>query len=308
MPPVRWSAASIALFALMVLAWAGNYLFVRLGELFAAPLWLAALRAGVGAAGVGVFLWLRPPAGDFSNRDRRDALLLGIPNTAVFLALWFVAATAIPPGETAVVVYTFPLWVALFTPGVLGSRLGRGHWAAVAVGFAGVVLVSQPWAQGSGHLPLVPVVELLAAAISWAAATVAFQARFRPDALARANGYQLLGGAVALLAFSLVVAPREVPVSPAPALWISVAWLGVFGTAFAYGVWFYLLGSVHASSLSAYAFLVPLAALGLSVVLEGERLDAAQALGVGLVLVGVYLVGRRPIEHPGLTGPEPAGT
>ena len=293
----RWSVGSTVLFALMVLAWAGNYLFVRVGEAYTGPLWLATLRASVGAAGVGAFLLVRSSSPALSPADRRDALLLGIPNTAIFLGLWFTAAPAIPPGETSVVVYTFPLWVALFSPSVLGSGLGRAHWGAVATGFTGVVLVSQPWATGGARLPILPVVELLLAALSWALATVLFQRRFPPSALPRANGYQLLGGAVVLLAASVVLGSVGTP-SAAPALWVSVAWLGLFGTAFAYGVWFFLLGSTHASALSAYAFLVPLTALALSVVLEGERLDVVQAGGVGCVLLGVYLVGRNPLSHP----------
>jgi drug/metabolite transporter (DMT)-like permease len=292
----EWGAGSSTLFALMVLAWAGNYLFVRIGEAYVAPLWLAALRAGVGAAGVGAYLAVRPRTGTFSWADRRDALLLGVPNTAVFLGLWFIAAPAVPPGQTAVIVYTYPLWVAVFSPSVLGGRLGRWQWGAVALGFAGVVLVSQPWASGSARPPIVPLAELLLAAVCWAATTVTFQRRFAPTALAQANGYQLLGGATALIAASFLLRSAVVP-SAAPALWISVVWLGLFGTAFAYGVWFFLLGSVHASVLSTYSFLVPLVALVLSVAFEGERLEAIQVAGVALVLMGIYVVGRHPLSR-----------
>jgi drug/metabolite transporter (DMT)-like permease len=293
----RRNLLSVLLFGFMVLAWAGNYLFVREGEQFVSPLWLATFRAATGVAGVAALAVLRPPQGRFGGRDRRDALLLGIPNTAVFLGLWFVAAPAVPPGQTAVIVYTFPLWVALLSPGVLGGRLGAAHWAAVGLGFAGVVLVSQPWVTGSRHVPFDQLGELLGAAVSWAGATVLFQRRFAPEALGQANLYQLLGGAVVLGLASLVITGPP-HVVPSPDLWISVAWLGLFGTAFAYGVWFFLLRSVHASSLSAYAFLVPLIAIALSVGLEHEQLSAIQVVGAGLVLLGVYLVGRSPLALP----------
>lgn len=293
-----WGAGSLALFALMVLAWAGNYLFVRVGEGYVTPLWLATLRAGVGAAGARAYLSVRSPTAPFSWRDRRDALFLGLPNTAVFLGLWFTAAPLVPPGQTAVIVYTFPLWVTAFSPWALRTPVRPAQWAAVAVGFAGVFLVSQPWASGSGHLPTVPLVELLAAAISWAGATVAFQRRFAPPELAQANGYQLLGGTVGLLAATVALGGAGAPTTDALGLWVSVLWLGLFGTAFAYGVWFFLLGSVHASALSTYAFLVPLTALSLSAAIEGERIDLVQGVGVALVLLGIYLVGRAAPLHP----------
>jgi drug/metabolite transporter (DMT)-like permease len=302
-PRSGWSAGAVGLFAVMVIAWAGNYLFVRVGEAYVAPLWLASLRAGIGALGVGAYLALRRPEGAFARADMRDALLLGIPNTAVFLGLWFVAAPAVAPGETAVIVYTFPLWVAVFAPGLLGSHLGRRHGYAVGLGFVGVVLVSQPWNASVRGADLVPFVELLAAAVSWAIATLLFQRRFAPEKLARANGYQLLGGAVVLLAVSLLTGQAGTPLA-SPDLWIAALWLGLLGTAFAYGVWFHLLRSVHASALSAYSFLVPLTALGLSAIFEGERLGPLQLVGVLLVVLGIYLVGTNPLS--GRTGRGPA--
>lgn len=297
MPARPGTVPTAFLFGLMVLAWGGNYLFVRVGEGYVPPLWLATLRAGLGTVALGAYLTLRPPKVPFSRADRRDALLLGIPNTAIFLGLWFVAAAQVPPGQAAVLVYTFPLWVALLSPWVLGGRVGPGRWLGIVLGFLGVVLLSQPWATGGQRPPTEAVVELLLAAVSWASATVAFQKRFSPASLPLANGYQLLGGATALLATSAALHEVSGPVA-APALWVSVAWLGLFGTAFAYGVWFFLLRSVPAPSLSAYAFLVPLTALLLSAVFEGERLDWAQLGGVVLVLLGVYRVGRVSAQLP----------
>lgn len=292
-----WSVGTAGLFVLMVFAWGGNYLFVRLGEEYVAPLWLATLRAALGAAAVGGFLLLRPAGSPLSPRDRRDAVLLGVPNTGLFLALWFVAAPSVAPGVTSVVIYTFPLWVALFAPSILGSRLGRWHWSAIGVGFAGVILVSQPWTSAPSPTFYRPLAELLAAAVCWAGATVAFQRRFAPEALPRANAYQLLGGAITLAALSLGFGDAAVP-GLDPALWAAILWLSLFGTAFAYGVWFFLLRTVHASTLSGFSFLVPLVALTLSAVFDGETLTLPQALGVVLVLTGIYLVGSHPLSNP----------
>lgn len=304
------AVGTATLFALMLLSWSGNYPFARVGLEGATPLWLAAMRAGVGAIVVGTFLLGTGKARSLSGRDRRDALLLGLPNTAAFLALWFVAAQVVAPGEAAVVIYTFPLWVALFSVPVLGRRLGAAHWGAVAAGFSGVVLVSEPWAASTLGVPVVPFAELLAAAVSWAGATVLFQRRYRPEQLATANGFQLVGGALTLLVLAVAVDATTLP-SPSVSLGVSVLWLGGFGTAFAYIVWFGLLGREQAATLSAYTFLVPLGALGLGAVFLGETVDAIQAAGIALVLLGVYGIaraGRRrlpPDAYGGLRKPRP---
>jgi drug/metabolite transporter (DMT)-like permease len=246
--------------------------------------------------GIGAFLLARPGPSRLDRRGRRDALLLGLPNTALFFGLWFVAAGQILPGEAAVIVYTFPLWVALLSS--LGRHAPRPMPAtllAVALGFAGVVLLSEPWTSGLAGLPPVAVTELLAGALSWAVGTVLVQRRFAGPELSEVNGFQLAGGAAALLIASAVFEPNQLPhVSWALAgTWL---WLGLIGTSFAYGAWFWLLGRIPATRLSAYAFLVPVVALLASSVVFSERLAPVQLLGVGLVLVCLYAVGRSSSE------------
>lgn len=286
-----WTPRSVGLLAFTILAWGTNYLFVRVGLDYTDPLWLAALRAATGVACLGVFgLVVRSPR-TLSRRERTLALLVGVPNTAGLLGFWFLAAAQVPPGQTAVVVYTYPLWVALLSIPLLSYRLAPVQWGAIAAGFAGIVLVSEPWAAGAGRIPPIPLAELLAAAASWSIATVLVQRRFRPESMVEVNGYQMLGGAVVLFAAALAVEPH-VRIPLAPGLWISVAWMGAYGTAFAYAVWFYLLGRIPAATLSAYAFLVPVVALAASAVFLGERLDATQALGVAVVLASIYAIAR----------------
>lgn len=299
-------------FVAVVTIWGFNYLFVRAGLALVAPLWLALLRAGLGAIGTSVFLWPRAGARGLDRRGRIDALLLGAPNTAIFFALWFTAAEQVPPGETAVIVYTFPLWVAVLAGPVLGDRLGPLHWAAVGAGFVGVALISQPW-SGGGSLRVVPFLELVAGSISWAIGTVGMQWRFPAGQLQEANAYQLLGGTLGLVALVLLFEPRSVPV-PSPALLADALWLGLLGTSVAYSIWFFLLGRMPAATLSAFTFLVPLVALAASAVIYGERLDLVQAAGVALVLAGIFLIGRRVRanrargggrSHPGRPDPGP---
>ena len=289
---------SLVLFLTMATAWGVNYLFVVIGLNYATPLWLATLRAALGAAGVFVYLLLVQHRSVLSRRDRIDAMLLGIPNTAVFLGLWFVAASQVPAGETAIVIYTFPLWVALLSPWALAQPLTARHWASVSIGFLGVVLISQPWALGAGAVSPVALLELLGAAVSWAVGTVLFQRRFHGGLEMReSNLYQLAGGFLALLVATLAIDPTTLP-QPSTSLLASVLWIGVFGTAYAYAAWYFLLARVHAATLSAYTFLVPLIALIAAAIFFGERFTFAEVAGMGLVLVSIYGIGTAKSPPP----------
>jgi len=287
----RWAVQTWGLFALMVLAWGFNYPLVSVGLESASPLWLATLRTGIGLAGTMVLVTVAHGWGTLNNRDRRDALLLGIPNTAGLFGFWFVAARSVPPGIASVVIYTFPLWVALLSAPVLGRPLGRIAWAAIATGFFGVALISQAWTLVGTGLSVVPILELLAAALSWAVGTVLFQRRFRATQALSGCAYQLAGGFTALVLATLVVGAEPLP-RPTPDLIGAALWLGLVGTTVAYAIWFTLLGRTPAARISAYLFLVPIVALVASITLLGERLVWVQVIGGVLVLIAIYGVGR----------------
>jgi len=300
----RWSNRTWTLFALMVLAWGFNYLFVVVGLRSAGPVWLATFRVGIGLAGMLVLVTLARGWGTLDPRGRRDAMLLGIPNTTLFFGLWFVAARSVPPGIASVVIYSFPFWVALLSAPVLGRPIGRTAWLAIVTGFAGVALISQSWTLLGPHLSIWPIVELLAASVSWAAGTVLFQRRFQAPEILSASAYQLAGGFLGLLLILVATGVEPIP-RFTPDFIASVLWLGLIGTAVAYAIWFTLLGHTPAARISAYLFLVPLVALTASVVLLGERLAWAQVAGVGLVLAAIYGIGRARLDSSAPDGPPP---
>jgi drug/metabolite transporter (DMT)-like permease len=293
----RWSTVTWLLFALMVLAWGFNYPLVAVGLASASPLWLATLRAGVGLAGVIVLVSVAHGWGTLDAQGRRDAILLGIPNTAGLFGFWFVAAQSVPPGVASVVIYTFPLWVALLSAPALGKPLRRAAWVAIATGFVGVALISQGWRLLGPGVSILPILELLTAALSWAFGTVLFQRRFRREQALSACAYQIGGGFVTLGLATILLGFEPVP-SPTPELIGATLWLGLVGTTVAYAIWFTLLGRTAAARISAYLFLVPIVALVASVVLLGERLVWVQVAGVGLVLLAIVGIGRTRLEPP----------
>ena len=207
------------------------------------------------------------------------------------------------PGIAAVVIYTFPLWVALLSRPILGHHLGPRHWGSIVLGFTGVALISQ-----IGHAPGAPgvfvpaILALLAAAVAWAFGTVLIQRRFPPEQMLEASEFQLIGGTVTLFLATLLFIPIPLP-RVTPDLVASVLWMGVLGTAAAYAIWFTLLGRTRAATLSAYVFLVPVVALVASVALLGERLSILQIAGVGLVLLSIYGIGRARWSETTSEGP-----
>ncbi len=73
MASTSWSLQTRLLFLLLVTFWGMNYLFVKIGLEYASPLWLAALRAGVGALATIPIVWTFRGWGHLDQRARRDS-------------------------------------------------------------------------------------------------------------------------------------------------------------------------------------------------------------------------------------------
>jgi drug/metabolite transporter (DMT)-like permease len=300
-----WSLRGL-LFALAVV-WGLNFLVIKIGLSEATPLWLSFLRAAVGAGATVALVTPFHAWGQLGGRGRRDAMLIGIPQTTGMYLLLFLGTDQVAPGFASVLLLTMPVWTALLSPAILGHRLTPGLSAAVGVGFAGVVLFSEPWSGFRDGAGAVAILELLGAAVSWAIGTVLLQRRFAAPQMLEANAFQLAGGAVGLGVLALIFGRGSAP-APSLNLVLILAWLGILGTAVGYTIWAYLLGRTQATTLSAYIFLAPLVALVASALLLGERVDLVQGSGAALVLASVYYVGRShgvPDRGPRRTAKDP---
>lgn len=66
--------------------------------------------------------------------------------------LWFAALAMIPLAQLFAMEFSYPLWVALAAPFVLGEAMTRHKAMAVLLGFIGILIVTQPWAAGGLEL------------------------------------------------------------------------------------------------------------------------------------------------------------
>lgn len=60
----------------------------------------------------------------------------------------FAALGSLPLTTTAAIFFSSPLWVCLLSIPLLGEEVGPRRWAAMFVGFLGVLVVTRPWAGG----------------------------------------------------------------------------------------------------------------------------------------------------------------
>jgi len=111
------------------------------------------------------------------------------------------------------------------------------------------------------------------------------------------TGWSMLVGALILHAVSL--GAGELPGSnvTTPTAVGSVLYLGVFSTAFAFLIFFYILGTYGAFEASLVSYLVPIVATLVGVFVLGETINLLTIFGFGLVALGFTLLKRETIAE-----------
>ncbi|MGD1856046.1 MAG: DMT family transporter [Leptolyngbyaceae cyanobacterium] len=133
---------------------------------------------------------------------------------------------------------------------------------------------------------------MLLAALSMAIGTVMITYVSRHVDSVVATGWHMIFGGLPLLGLSAYTEVHQWQ-GVTPSGWLAIAYSTIFGSALAYGIFFYLAARGNLTSLSALTFLTPVFALTFSTSLLAENLTTVQWTGVGFTLISIYLVNQR---------------
>jgi drug/metabolite transporter (DMT)-like permease len=278
------------------LVWGTTYLAIRIALESIPPLLMAAMRYTAAGAVLALILRSRgerlpgPPA--WPSLVLLGMLLLGLGNGGV---VW--AEQTVPSGMTAVLVATSPFWLTGIDVTFGGEPLTARRWLGLAIGFAGIVALVWPELQlGDRHAFLVGLTASQIACVGWAVGSLYARRRGRGHAreenvLATA-AYEMLFGGLALFAAAAV--HREYGhLAFTPRSAGALAYLIVFGAVIGFTAYAYALKHLPVATVSLYAYINPVIAVVLGVLILHEPFGLRDVIAAAVVFVGVALVRQR---------------
>lgn len=117
---------------------------------------VAALRYTIGAAGLGVLLFVTEGKGGFALPRPKVQLMRGAA-VAVATILFFSSIFLMPLAEATAISFTAPMITALLSAIFLKERTTAATWIASLVAFAGVLIILRPNIAELGWVALMPV-------------------------------------------------------------------------------------------------------------------------------------------------------
>ncbi|GAB4323983.1 MAG: DMT family transporter [Candidatus Zixiibacteriota bacterium] len=293
------------LVATLCFVWGATWVAIKIGLEGAPPFYSAAFRfmtAAVVLAAMTAFG--RKPL----LRDRRVlgwTLLSGVFMYFGSYAVVYYAEQFIAAGLAAIIFATFPFFVAIGAHFHLqGERLNWLKMVGLIVGFSGVVVIfggglSVPdpdvwWAMGL----------MLLSPLFSAVASIIVKRHLTHENPVSLNFLQMLVGVAVLMPFAMInedighVAWNATTVG-------TVLFLGIFGSAYTFVVYFHLLKTVEASRLALIAFATPVVASLLGWLVLDERLRWTSIVGAILVFVGIWIVNILAVRRAVRSAPQP---
>ncbi len=273
---------------LFVVLWATGFIGARYAMPWAEPFTFLAARFIIAFALLALLLVAmrtRPT----NRRGAMHAMIAGALMHGVYLGgVFWAIHRGMPAGLSALIVGLQPLITAVMAGLFLGEKILPRHWAGLATGFVGVVIVLWPklGALGGG-VTAATLAASIVSVIGMSAGTI-WQKRFGAASdLVGGTLWQYLGGAILMTLASFAFETRTVTINGE--LIFAMVWLVLV---LSIGAIFLLMVMIREGEMSKVAslfYLVPAVTAVIAWLLFGESLSLVQIAGMAVATLGVGL-------------------
>lgn len=295
----------LALFALCTSIWGTTWYAITFQLAALAPELAVALRFT--CAGLIILAWCfwRGVPLRYSRRQHAQIAILGLTNYSISYVLIYHAEQHIVSGLVAVGYAATPLINLLIARLMLGTPMSARVALGGSLGVAGIVLIFWPEiaAMQGNHWILIGAAQTVIAVLISCYGNV-WVGKLHAEGIAGWGPLafsMLWGGLISFGAVLVTGVPLTIEFSPA--FWASFLYLAVFGSVFAFGAFFALIGRLGAARAGYVGVMSPVIALLVSVAFEGYDWRATTVAGVLLAVAGNVFALWNPRRRAGAAAP-----
>jgi drug/metabolite transporter (DMT)-like permease len=272
-----------AILLVVCLVWASNFIVSKLvlADLHIPPLFFSAARLAIVL--VAVSPWLLPVP-----RPRWRTVVVGLLMGAGSFGLVTVGLMTATPSSVAVVVQLGVPITTLLSVVILGERIGWRRGVGIAMTFVGAIAVM--W-DPSGFALSAGLLFVVANAFctSLGAVMIKQLTGVRP---LQFQAWVGLSSVIPLAAASALLEQDQLRLALQGgwAFLAAAAYTALAVSVFGHTLYFILIRKYEANLIAALTLMCPLMAIGLGIVVTGDRFDARMVAGTIVVLAGVLLI------------------
>jgi len=277
-----------------MVVWAANFIVVKEALTLLPPVGFTMLRYGLASIALLVILRWYEGSVRFPAPDTLRILVLGGFGFGLYQILWTTGLTMIPAGDSALIIASTPVLVAVLAVIAGADTLTPMKFVGATLSFLGVVVVIAAGVGISMSGSAAGSLLTLAAAACWATYTAFAAPVLRRHSPLVLTTWATIGGTLVLIPPGVAQLTAPGVLGPEQAdhavqIVLSIAYSGILAAALANVIVFNgvrLLGPTRVITLQSF---VPAMAVVLAYVFLGEPIRPAQVVGGLIIVLGVAL-------------------
>jgi len=282
-----------AMLALMIASWSVNFIAAKIALRHLPALTLVCLRLELATVVMAVIYGLAPRRTKLDRRDIGLFFLLGILGVIVNQGGFTYGLKFTSVGHSSVLIALSPVMVLLLARFAGLETISRRKAIGIALCFTGAMALASERGLGSFGSETLSGDSITFVSVTGYAmwAVMAKKAIAKYDTISMCF-FNFLAAGICLAPFTIYSCARLDWRHVGWAGWAGLGYMVVFSSVVGYLIYFWALGHMDASRVAAAVYIEPILAMGLAIVILGERLTAHLFIGSVFILSGVYITER----------------
>jgi drug/metabolite transporter (DMT)-like permease len=274
---------------LVALVWAGSFIFIKFGLEELDPFNLAFWRFFIAAPLLFAIVAGKYRKRLFSFRPHEWFLLvfLGLTGVSLLYVIQFAALELTTAINASILINSSVLFIAILSFSILGERMSKKRIAGIVMAFIGIlVVISNGKLKFFNSSTFIGDVLMVFDGLVWAGYTIAGKKILESHQPDLVTAWAFVFGTLTMIPFLVV---RRFYIPAMTLTWISLLYLAILCSIFAYLVWYWALEKEDASRVAVYIYLIPLFTAVMAYFVLNEPIGMLKIIGGFLTIVGIYL-------------------
>ena len=285
---------NILLWILLATIWGSSYLAIKIGVESIDPLSLVAMRMMIGTIILLVILRAQSLSLPRDLASWGVLTVSGLFGSIIPFSLISFGELHVESGLAALLMGISPVVTILLAPlAHKDEKLTKRSLIGIGFGILGLLVLFGPAALNGFGSHIMGQLAVLGAALCYAFTTLYVRKYANLPAVTMSAGSMLIGTIIIVIAAFIIDAPLSSDLPSFNSLSAAI-YLGIFPTALATWIYFYLVPQLGAARMSQINFMVPVVGALLGIVFLNEALGFNALIALLLILTAIYFVSFKP--------------
>lgn len=220
-------------------------------------------------------------------------IIVSLLNNAIPWVLIALSETQISSSYASLINATTPIWTVIIGSIFFFQKLGWIQWFGISLGFIGIVILTDVQLVNLFNQSFIGLFTMLGATICYGLSTHLSKKYLKGISITMISVSTLLVSTIISFFVVLVSNPSTFSKVMDPSIFLALIGLGVFGSGFAYILYYYLIQEGSPDFAALVTYLVPISAMLWGSLFLNEKISFMMIIGFFIILSGVYFSSKK---------------